>query len=102
MVKRFRMAATTARALLVCGALAMLQPLAAQRKSPFIRYQNPFEVNTHVDGSPLLIDGRVEFYLFPGARRERRPDRYTSCTEHIAVTTVNLATQLIRSAVRRR
>jgi hypothetical protein len=80
----------------------MQRPLAAQRKSSIVPYQNPFAVKTHVDGSPLLIDGRFEFYLFPGARRERTPDRQASCGERIAVTTVNVAAQLIRSAVRRR
>ncbi|AFM13055.1 hypothetical protein [Turneriella parva] len=102
MIRPLRKTATPTIALIMCGALLMQRPLAAQRKSSIEPYQNPFAVKTHVDGSPLLIDGRFEFYMFPGARRERTPDRQMTCGERIAVTTVNVAAQLIRSAVRRR
>ena len=40
-------------------------PLLAQTRSIYKPYRSVFEIRQHVDGSPLLIDGRFEFYLFP-------------------------------------
>lgn len=48
--------------------------------------------------SPLLIDGRFEYYLFPDAKRERTPDRSTSCSTRIFVQSMNLIVGIIRSA----
>ena len=45
--------------------------LSAQNSQKYKPYQHIFNHRTHIDGEPLLADGKVEFYLFPGAKRER-------------------------------
>lgn len=75
-------------------------PLLAQTRSIYKPYRSVFEIRQHVDGSPLLIDGRFEFYLFPDAKREKTPDRSVSCGTRVFVQSMNLVASFIRSAAR--
>ncbi len=72
--------------------------LSAQNSQKYKPYQHIFNHRTHIDGEPLLADGKVEFYLFPGAKRERMPDRISTCGERFAVGVAKLAVDLIRTA----
>lgn len=86
------------RACSILLVLSVLAPaaLSARPKSPYKPYQDIFKITKHVDGSPLLADGRVEFYLFPGAERVRTPDRSYSC----GALVTNIAVQFIAAALR--
>lgn len=79
-------------------AIFLCASLSAQPRGGYKPYRSVFENRTHVDGSPLLVDGRFEYYLFPDAKRERTPDRSTSCGTRIFVQSVNLIAGFIRSA----
>lgn len=81
---------------LVAGAVS------ADRPQIYPRYESVFIIRQHVDGSPLLVDGRFEYYLFPDAKRERTPDRSTSCGTRIFVQSMNFVAGMIRSAARSR
>lgn len=72
----------------------------AERLRLYPRYESIFEIRQHVDGSPLLIDGRFEYYLFPDAKREKTPDRSTSCGTRILVQSIDFVASMIRSAAR--
>ena len=82
--------------------ICICAPLLAQLRGVYEPYRSVFEVRQHVDGSPLLIDGRFEYYLFPDAKRERTPDRSISCSTRILVQSLNLIAGFIRSAARAR
>ena|GEM_PF-2707993 len=85
--------------LMICS---FLTPLSAETRGAYKPYRSIFEIRQHVDGSPLLIDGRFEYYLFPDAKRERTPDRSTSCGTRIFVQSMNFVAGMIRSAARSR
>jgi hypothetical protein len=90
-------------ALIICAVLILLGlsgVIHAEKKVGPKPYESPFQIKTHVDGTPLLVDGRFEYYLFPDAKREKTPDRYQTCSDRIFAGAANLAVSLIRSAAR--
>lgn len=69
----------------------------AEKRDIYHPYEHVFSKKQNVDGTPLLIDGKMEFYLFPGAERTRESNVSLSCGSRIIVSTLKLGVDLLRS-----